>query len=152
MNNVSVRRATKDDLVRVAELFDSYRQFYGQAADLNLAARFISARFNNNESVLFVASAGSDKITAFCQLYASFCSVAAARILTLYDLFTSPESRNLGLGRALLRSAEQYARIEGYTRLDLSTARTNTKAQALYESLGWKRDDVFFVYNRHIAP
>jgi ribosomal protein S18 acetylase RimI-like enzyme len=35
--------------------------------------------------------------------------------------------------------------------MDLATARTNTEAQALYESLGWKRDETFFVYNLTIT-
>ena len=39
----------------------------------------------------------------------------------------------------------------GALRLDLSTARTNTRAQALYESLGWQRDDAYLVYNLSLA-
>ena len=31
--------------------------------------------------------------------------------------------------------------------LSSSTARTNTRAQALYESLGWQRDDVYLTYS-----
>ena len=31
--------------------------------------------------------------------------------------------------------------------LTLSTAATNARAQAVYESLGWKRDRQFYVYN-----
>ncbi len=151
MKDVSVRRATSDDLGRVAELFDEYRQFYDQPANPDLAAKFISERFRNNESVLFIASSGSKPVSAFCQLYPTFCSVQAARILTLYDLFTSPDSRCQGLGRSLLLATEHYARSEGFFRLDLTTARTNSAAQKLYESLGWKRDEVFLAYNRRIA-
>lgn len=151
MKDVSVRRATRNDLGRVAELFDEYRQFYDQPANPDLASQFISERLDNNQSVLFVASTGSKDISAFCQLYPTFCSVQAARILTLYDLYTSPDSRGRGIGRSLLLAAEHYARSEGFVRLDLATARTNTAAQRLYESLGWKRDEVFFAYNRRIA-
>jgi len=35
-------------------------------------------------------------------------------------------------------------------RMDLTTAKTNHAAQALYESLGWVRDEVFFAYNRRV--
>ena len=35
--------------------------------------------------------------------------------------------------------------------MDLTTARTNLPAQALYESLGWEQDQVFLTYNRHLA-
>ena len=30
--------------------------------------------------------------------------------------------------------------------MELQTARTNEVAQALYESLGWQRDDTFLTY------
>ena len=35
---------------------------------------------------------------------------------------------------------------------DLTTAKTNLPAQALYESMGWIRDEVFYTYNRDLAP
>jgi ribosomal protein S18 acetylase RimI-like enzyme len=151
MNEISVRRATRDDLDRIAGLFDLYRQFYEQPADADLAARYIRQRFDNGESVLFVAGTRAQPVSAFCQLYPTFCSVAAAPTLVLYDLFTAPDSRGLGLGRALLLAAEQYARSEGCVRMDLATARSNVSAQRLYESLGWIRDEVFFTYNRRIT-
>jgi len=34
--------------------------------------------------------------------------------------------------------------------MDLTTARDNQRAQALYESLGWVRDQVFLSYNRRL--
>jgi ribosomal protein S18 acetylase RimI-like enzyme len=145
------RRATRDDLGRVAGLFDAYRQFYDRPPDPGLAARFIQERFDRDESVLFVASAGAAPVAAFCQLYPSFCSVEAGRILVLYDLFVSPGSRGQGLGRALLLAAEDYARAGGFIRMELTTARTNAAAQALYESLGWQRDEVFVAYSRRTA-
>ena len=35
-------------------------------------------------------------------------------------------------------------------RMELSTARTNTTAQSVYEALGWVRNDAFFVYGKRI--
>ncbi len=32
--------------------------------------------------------------------------------------------------------------------MDLTTAKTNLKAQHLYKATGWTRDEVFFAYNR----
>jgi ribosomal protein S18 acetylase RimI-like enzyme len=32
--------------------------------------------------------------------------------------------------------------------MELSTAKSNTVAQSLYESLGWERDEAFYVYNK----
>jgi ribosomal protein S18 acetylase RimI-like enzyme len=67
--------------------------------------------------------------------------------MVLYDLFVSPKARNAGVGRALMESAQQYAKQNGFARCYLSTAKNNFTAQALYESLGWERDDVYYSYS-----
>jgi len=59
----------------------------------------------------------------------------------------APDARSGGGGRALMRAAQAFARAAGAVRLDLSTARGNAQAQALYESEGWRRDDVFLTYS-----
>lgn len=144
---MTTRLAQAADLPAVAALFDLYRQFYQQPADAALALDFISQRFHKAESVLLVAES-EGKLQGFCQLYPSFCSVEAQPIYVLYDLFVQPEARQMGAGRALLLAAEAQARSQGKARMDLTTAKTNLHAQALYESLGWVRDEVFFAYNR----
>ena len=57
-----------------------------------------------------------------------------------------PESRQLGVGRALLEEARNFAARTGATGMVLQTAVTNTVAQALYESLGWERDELYYTY------
>lgn len=150
MNTIAVRQATLADIEPVAVLFDAYRQFYERSPDLPLATSYIRARLANRESVILVASDIAGRIVGFCQLYPTFCSVEAAPIFTLYDLYVAPASRRAGAARALLEAAEQLAADNGKVRMDLMTARTNLPAQALYEALGWVRDTRFHTYNRHI--
>jgi len=149
MNTLHTRAATLADLHAIAPLFDAYRQFYAQPPDLDLATRFIRDRMQNNESVILLALDANAQAIGFCQLYPSFCSVEALPIYVLYDLFVAPEARRTGAGKALLLSAEQLAIANGKARMDLTTARTNTGAQAAYESLGWVRDKVFYAYSKH---
>jgi ribosomal protein S18 acetylase RimI-like enzyme len=148
MTSVSTRFATPDDLNVVASLFDAYRQFYKEAPDLPLARRFIRERFERNESVLIVAETEGKTVIGFCQLYPMFCSVRAAPTYILYDLFVAPEARGSGAGKALMLAAEAHAMRAGVARMELATARDNTVAQALYESLDWARDEVFYVYSK----
>lgn len=150
MDSVSVRRYRSGDLGEVARLFNDYRIFYEQESDIGLALRFISEREKNAESVIFVADAGDGTLAGLCQLYPTFCSVAAAPIYILYDLFVAPEARRSGVAKRLLQAAIAQARDDGKTRLDLTTAKCNLGAQALYESLGWKRDEIFYIYNLSI--
>ncbi|MBV8123418.1 MAG: GNAT family N-acetyltransferase [Burkholderiaceae bacterium] len=150
--NIAVREAQDTDIHAVAELFDLYRQFYEQVPDLALARQFIEARLSRHESVILVAESASSGLLGFCQLYPSFCSVEARPIYALYDLFVLPAARKQGVGRMLLLAAEAKAAKDGMARMDLTTARSNTPAQSLYESLGWVRDDIFLAYNRRVDP
>ncbi|MGM9516247.1 GNAT family N-acetyltransferase [Roseateles sp. DB2] len=151
MSPVRIRLAERSDLDRLAPLFNAYRQFYQQPDDLALARSFLDERLRRGESVVLLAEAeGKDgMVLGFCQLYPTFCSVEAQPIFSLYDLFVQPEARRLGVGRSLLRAAEDLALERGVARLDLTTARSNARAQALYESEGWVLDQVFLAYQRY---
>tara|TARA_R110001583_G_scaffold174631_1_gene329128 strand:- start:42639 stop:43040 length:402 start_codon:yes stop_codon:yes gene_type:complete len=129
-------------------MFDQYRQFYEQKSDPSLATIFMSDRIAKQESIIFIAKDSAGFGLGFCQLYPSFCSVEAAPIYVLYDLFVRPEYRRNGVARELLLEAEAHATLNQIGRMDLTTAKSNTQAQALYESLGWIRDEVFLTYNR----
>lgn len=150
MNSTAIHTAIPEDAELIAPLFDAYRQFYEQPADADAALAFITARLERGESVILLARRPDGSALGFCQLYPSFCSVLAAPIYVLYDLFVVPDARRLGVGRALLLAAEAHARATGHARMDLTTARNNLRAQALYESLDWVRDEVFLTYARHL--
>ena len=145
---LSIRKGSIEDLNQLSQLFNQYRQFYEQASDLPLAMQFIAERISKQESVIFVAENNEGELIGFCQIYPSFCSVIAAKVGILYDLFVDSTARKTGAGRALMLAAHEYAVKSGLARLDLSTAKNNYTAQALYESLGWKRDEVFYTYSK----
>lgn len=68
-------------------------------------------------------------------------------VAPLFDLFVAPETRGSGTGRALVQAAQDFATAAGSARMALTTARDNTRAQALYASSAWERDEVFLGYN-----
>lgn len=143
MSAIHIRQAVLADLDALSILFDGYRQFYGRDSDVPAAKKFLLERFKHGESVLFIAHDGVDPV-GFVQLYPSFSSVSLGRIYILNDLFVSAAGRRKGTGAQLLSAAADYGRAVGAIRLGLSTAMTNTRAQALYEAQGWERDDDFF--------
>ena len=147
---ISIRLATLQDLEALAQLFDAYRQFYEQATDIELATTFIKDRLNHQDSIIFVALNSEQASIGFCQLYPTFCSVIAAPICVLYDLYVDSTTRKSGAGKALMLAVQEYAANNGFKRLDLTTAKTNLNAQALYESLGWVRDEIFYSYNKEL--
>ena len=140
-----IKQGTVSDLDGLVPLFDGYRQFYRQASEPDRIRQFLLARFEHNQSVIFVAMKDG-KAVGFTQLYPSFSSGALARIFVLNDLFVDPCERHIGAGRALLQAAAEYGRRVGALRLVLSTEVTNTPAQSLYEKLGWKRNTEYCTY------
>jgi GNAT superfamily N-acetyltransferase len=142
-----VRQAGLGDLDRIVPLFDAYRQFYQQPSDPDLARGFLRDRLRNHESVIFLALDPDGKALGFTQIYPSFSSGAARRIYILNDLFVIPEARRRKVGKALLEAAAEFGRKNSAVRLTLSTALANSPAQSLYERTGWKRDQIFCVYN-----
>ncbi|TDK63463.1 GNAT family N-acetyltransferase [Sapientia aquatica] len=149
--NTTIRFAQEHDLAELASLFNAYRIFYEQPSDRAVAENFLRERMQHAESVILVAdnpeAHPGHKLDGFCQLYPTFCSVEAKPIAVLYDLFVAPSARGRGVARRLMLAAQDYAKSSGKARLDLSTAKNNYTAQALYESLGYERDDVFYTYN-----
>lgn len=144
-----IHQATISDLHQVAPLFDSYRQFYEKPSDLEAARVFLSERFKNDQSIIFLANTISGEAVGFTQLFPSFSSVSMARTFILNDLFVVPGARRGGVGTRLLAAAVQYGRAAGALRITLSTAIDNNNAKALYLSQGWKQDEAFDVF--HLA-
>lgn len=144
--NVNVRKATTEDLEAVAKLFDQYRQFYGQAANPELARSFMHARLKEGSSLVLIAADEAGNVFGFTQLYPLFDSVGATKSFVLYDLFVAPAARRWGVARALMLNAVDVAKELGAGRMELQTAKDNAPAQKLYEGLGWVRDNDFYVY------
>lgn len=142
-----IRQATIHDLDTLAALFDGYRQFYAQPADLPRAREFLAGRFQHQESLILLAQDGQAHGLGFTQLYPLFSSVRTVRTWLLNDLFVVPAARRQGVAAGLLGAAADHARALGAASLSLSTARDNLPAQALYESLGWQRDQQFCEYS-----
>lgn len=150
--SVKTKRATKSEIQPIARLFDLYRQFYQCESDMTLSSDFISERISNGESVIFVAVDDNEKVQGFVQLYPSFCSIDAGRILILHDLYVDESMRNQGVGKLLMDRATQYARDSGVVRLDLLTDKTNFPGQALYEKLGYEKTlEDFFAYSLRVT-
>lgn len=143
-----VRQATKKDLDHIAVLFNDYRLFYKQDADLEGARAFLAERLELNESVIFmVIDRSSNQPVAFTQLYPSFSSISMERAWILNDLYVSADYRRQGLAQLLLEAAKRHAIHTNSKGLSLSTAIDNDVAQKLYESNGFVKDEVFFHYD-----
>ncbi len=126
--SLTVRQTTINDLELLVPLFNGYRQFYKQPSDSSIARDFLRDRFEQQQSVVFIAESTDSAPLGFTQLFPSFSSVSAARIFVLNDLYVYAQARRLGADAALLRAAAEYARSVDAAYLMLSTAIDNIAA------------------------
>jgi ribosomal protein S18 acetylase RimI-like enzyme len=138
--SVSVRRIDETGIEIVAPLFDAYRQFYAQPADLSRARAWLRERLQRGESAILLAERNGTA-AGFTQLYPMFSSVHTTRIWILNDLYVDTAARRAGIAHALLDAAAAFARDDGAARLMLETGRDNLAARALYRAAGWSEDD-----------
>ena len=141
---IEIRRINSTESSLVIDLFDKYRVFYKKASNIELARDFIQTRLDRNESVIFVAIV-KDKNevipVGFTQLYPRYSSVRAIKIWLLNDLYVEPEFRKKGIGESLIKTVLKYAKDDGASQVEISTAIDNYTAQSLYESIGFKKEN-----------
>ena len=145
----NIKRANNSDANIIGEVFNLYRVFYKQDSNVEIAQKYIAERLTNNESVIFFAEDNS-KCIGFTQLYPTFDSVNVRQKIVLYDLFVREEYRRKGFAKLLMNAAKQYASDNNFGSIELSTGKTNTQGQSLYESLGYIRDNEYYTYDLEI--
>jgi len=147
---MNIIRAQVTDLAQAAPLFAAYREFYGEPYDLAASTSFLASRLARDESIVLLAHDDSGEAVGFIQIYPSFSSTQLTPIWILNDLFVDPHARGTGAVDALLDTAAALAKDSGVTAIELATAHTNLRAQAVYDRSGYVIDEVYQHYERPI--
>lgn len=139
----AVVSADLDDLER---LFAGYLDFYQVPKPLAQIRAFLQARLAKGDAQLFIARDQQGSAQGFVQLYPLQASLALASSWLLSDLYVAPSARRQGVGELLMNAAREHAQASGACGLQLETAKTNLAGQALYERLGYVRDERYYSY------
>lgn len=99
--------------------------------------RSIRARRRDPDAALFVAQ-GAEGVIG--RLSIARDDHPASRHVAELGLMVAAEHRRRGVGTALMRAAEDWARETGIRRLELHVLPHNEPAIALYRSLGYERE------------
>ncbi|SEO89985.1 Ribosomal protein S18 acetylase RimI [Amphibacillus marinus] len=144
---MKIRTMELADLTSVAKLLNAYRVFYQKEFDHEGCYTFLKARFEANQSVVFVAEVSSE-IVGFTQLYPIFSTVSLQRAYLLNDLFVVPEARKTGAGASLIQATFSYAQENGASYVTLETGVDNTTAQRLYQRMGMAVDNGVYHFTK----
>ncbi|CAN7206960.1 GNAT family N-acetyltransferase [Aquipseudomonas alcaligenes] len=143
---MAVHAVTAADIDELAALFSGYLDFYEVPRPLGEVRDFLGDRLARGDSVLFIARSLEGRAQGFVQLYPFMSSLALAPAWLLSDLYVAPDARRQGVGEELMNAARAHGEATGACGLQLETAKTNLAGQALYERLGYVRDQVYLTY------
>ena len=141
-----IRQATSTDLDDLTPLFAGYLEFYAVEQPLPAVRDFLAERLGRGDSAIFIARDEQGAALGFVQLYPLFSSLHLRPAWLLSDLYVAARARRQGVGEALMNAARGHAEAKGACALQLETAKSNLAGQALYERLGYVRDEVFYTY------
>ena len=137
--------ATTFDLKELAALFDQYRQFYKQPADISSCLNFLTERLLKKDAVIYIVR-NDECIIGFVQLYPLFSSVRLRNMWLLNDLFVIESARKTGVARLLLNRSKQLAEETNASCILLETGKNNNEGNTLYLSENFKLADTNFYY------
>ena len=131
---VKVRKVEASDKERWIELFRGYIVFY----EADIPAEQYELTWNrlmdpNYECHGFVAEIDG-KVVGLTHYSFQTSTWAPVNYCYLEDLFTDPEVRGKGVGRALIDEVKAVAEAAGSSRLYWNTDGTNATARKLYDS------------------
>jgi GNAT superfamily N-acetyltransferase len=143
----SIREYRPEDVLEVeqclAELQDFSKLIYENVADGAIAPRYLQhllTRCNETMGRIFVAESDGrvvGMICVFARVESEAVDEEQYEFAYISDLVILAAQRSKGLGRALLKRAEDYAGSQGATLLRLNVLAQNEVARSLYVRCGF---------------
>jgi ribosomal protein S18 acetylase RimI-like enzyme len=99
-------------------------------------------RSTDDDVAVFVAVTRTDDVAAFMHLRSAVDYFTERKQGHVADIVVAEQYEGRGLARTLLAAADEWARGKGYEWMSIGVFEGNTRAAALYERLGYKRDIV----------
>jgi GNAT superfamily N-acetyltransferase len=149
MLTLTIRRLQPADYAAWAPLWQGYQAFYQVQLGAEVTATTWQ-RFHDPAEPMFALGAfrGEQLVGIVHYLFHRTCW-SVSPTCYLQDLFTAPEARGQGVGRALIEAVSDAARAEGASRVYWLTHETNSAAMILYDKVAERSG--FVQYRKNLA-
>jgi GNAT superfamily N-acetyltransferase len=132
----TVRPVQAADLDEWRDLYSAYREFYALVPDSAVVDRVWSWIADDRHETGALVAVGDDGTLGGLAHYRRFARPSSGTTgLWLDDLFTRPDLRGAGVGRALIEAVSQIADDEKLSVVRWITNENNATARRLYDSL-----------------
>ena len=145
---------TEDDLPDLLPLMRGYCDFYevAPADDALLEMSRVLIDDPERQGLQLIARDGGGRAVGFATIFWTWSTLSADRLGVMNDLFVSQDARGGGVADALIAACTDECRERGVPELAWQTAKTNLRAQAVYERVGATRDERWLDYSVGVAP
>lgn len=143
---VVIRDLAADDRQAWELLWQGYQTFYNTSVPADVTDATFARLLDPNEPMFALVAARDHRLAGFAHCIVHRSTWARQSYCYLEDLFTAPEQRQSGVGRALIEAVYARADALGSTRVYWVTQETNETAQIFYDQLA-KRSG-FIQYRR----
>jgi GNAT superfamily N-acetyltransferase len=145
---ITIRELRSSDHEAWLTLWDGYNAFYGRegATALNpeVTKTTWSRFFDAAEPVHAHVAESQGRVLGLVHFLYHRSTTRIEPTCYLQDLFTAPEARGQGVGRALIQSVYAAAKASGVKRVYWQTHHTNAAGRALYDKVA--KNHGFIVY------
>jgi GNAT superfamily N-acetyltransferase len=130
-----VRAVRRDDWQAWLALWDGYNAFYARVLDEAVTRAAWGRFFEPDEPVHALVAESEGRLVGLVHYIFHRSTGTIDPVCYLQDLFTTPEARGRGVGRALIEAVTAAAERAGSPRVYWLTHETNVQAQALYDKV-----------------
>jgi GNAT superfamily N-acetyltransferase len=135
---ISIGRLEARDRAAWEELFAGYHAFYGRPNWPQENYDEAWSRFEQDDRIHARGAWIEGRLVGIVH-FLVHASTTSADVCYLEDLFTAPEARGKGVGRALIAEVERYARERGCASVYWHTQASNETARRLYDQVAENR-------------
>jgi GNAT superfamily N-acetyltransferase len=149
---VRVRPAEQSDLAAWTSLWDGYNAFYGRAGPTALAPAITAVTwgrfFDADEPVFALVAESAGRLLGLTHYLYHRSTTRIELTCYLQDLYTAPDARGQGIGRALILGVYEAAQAAGVRKVYWQTHVTNSAGRLLYDKVA--KHEGFIVYEQAV--
>lgn len=131
---LTIRRLQISDLEPLRQL---YRQFWGEDSSIERMRERFHEIGSNSRQVIFCATLDNLVVGSVMGIVCDELYGDCKPFLVMEDLIVNMEYRNHGIGRALVRELEHYAKENGCSQMLFITEANRHDAVSFYKSIGF---------------